>query len=101
MANCCHTHVHEKTARSDEEKARLVNRLNRIEGQLRGIRKMVESDAYCTDILTQSSAAAAAFASFRRELLAEHIKGCVVRDIKNGEYEIVDELIDMLEKLMK
>ena len=95
---CC---CEKKTERPEEERRKLINRLNRIEGQIRGIKALVESDAYCTDILMQSAAVGAAINAFNRELVSEHIKGCVVRDIKNDEYEIVDELLDILKKLMK
>ncbi len=90
-----------KTQRSDDEYKKLINRLNRIEGQIRGIRKMVESDAYCPDILTQSAAVTAAMNSFSKELLASHIRSCVVRDIKHGDNEVVDELVATIYKLMK
>lgn len=89
-----------KTERSEDEKKKLVNRLSRIEGQIRGIRQMVEDDAYCVDILTQSAAAKAAFSAFNRELLRRHIEGCVVRDIKNDEADL-DELMEIIGKLMK
>ena len=89
-----------KTERSDEEKKKLINRLARIEGQIRGIRQMVENDAYCVDILTQSAAAKSAFSAFNRELLRRHMEGCVVRDIKNDEADL-DELMDIIGKLMK
>ena len=89
-----------KTERTQEEKKKLINRLARIEGQIRGIRQMVEDDAYCVDILTQSAAAKAAFSAFNRELLRRHIESCVVRDIKNDEADI-DELMDIIGKLMK
>lgn len=89
-----------KTERTDEEKKKLINRLSRIEGQIRGIRHLVEDDAYCVDILTQSAAAKAAFNAFNRELLRRHMEGCVVRDIKNDEADI-DELMDIIGKLMK
>ena len=97
---CEHCLSDKKTVRDDEEKKKLVNRLSRIEGQIRGIRQMVEDDAYCVDILTQSAAAKSAFSAFNRELLRRHIEGCVVRDIKNGD-EDIDELIDIIAKLMK
>ena len=87
--------------RSDEEYKSLINRLNRIEGQIRGVRGMVEKSAYCTDILIQSSAASAAINAFNRELLANHIKTCVARDIRDGKDETVDELVATLQKLMK
>ena len=88
--NCC---CHKTKHRSDEEYKALINRLSRIEGQVRGIRKMVETDAYCVDILTQVSAIQAALNAFNRELLANHIRTCVMNDIKNGNDEIVDELV--------
>ena len=87
--------------RSDEEYKSLINRLNRIEGQIRGIKGMVEKSAYCKDILIQSSAASAAINAFNRELLANHIKTCVARDIRDGKDETVDELVATLQKLMK
>ena len=94
---CCHKTKH----RSEEEYKTLINRLSRIEGQVRGVRKMVETDAYCVDILTQVSAIQAALNAFNRELLANHIRTCVMDDIKNGNDEIVDELVQTLQKLMK
>nr|WP_316614949.1 metal-sensing transcriptional repressor [uncultured Ruminococcus sp.] len=97
---CEHCLSQKKTERSKEEKKKLINRLSRIEGQIRGIRNLVENDAYCVDILTQSAAAKNAFAAFNRELLRRHIEGCVVRDIQNGEADI-DELMDIIGKLMK
>ena len=94
---CCHKTKH----RSEEEYKTLINRLNRIEGQVRGVRKMVENDAYCVDILTQVSAIQAALNGFNRELLSNHIRTCVMDDIRNGNDEIVDELVQTLQKLMK
>lgn len=96
---CCGGHRTKE--RSDKEYQDLIHRLNRIEGQIRGIRGMVEKDAYCTDILTQVAAANAALKSFNKILLSNHIKTCVTRDIKEGNEETVDELIRMLQKLMK
>ena len=93
---CC-----KSTQRSEEDVKKLVNRLNRMEGQIRGIKNMVENDAYCADILTQSSAVVAAMNAFNRELLNHHLHHCVVRDIKNGDEEVVDELTELLYKLMK
>ena len=87
--------------RPEEESRNLINRLNRIEGQIRGIRGMVERSAYCTDILAQVAAAIAALNAFGRELLAEHIRTCVVHDIQAGREETVDDLITILQKLMK
>ena len=94
---CCH----KTKERSDAEYRDLIHRLNRIEGQIRGIRGMVERNAYCTDILTQVAAANAALNSFNKVLLANHIKTCVTRDIREGKEETVDELLETLQKLMK
>ena len=87
--------------RSEQEVKLLMNRLNRIEGQIRGIQKMLENDAYCNDILVQSSAVSAAMNAFNKELLSSHIHSCVVRDIQEGKTEVVDELMNTLQKLMK
>ena len=95
---CCES---KKTIRQDEDKKRLLNRLNRIEGQIRGIKNMLENDGYCNDILTQSAAVNAAVNAFNRELISLHIKGCVKRDLKEGKDEIVEELVSTLQKLMK
>lgn len=97
MSDCCKKTKH----RSEPEYKSLINRLNRIEGQVRGIKNMLENDAYCTDILIQVSAVNAALNSFNKELLANHIHTCVVDDIKNGNGDTVDELCDILPKLMK
>ena len=97
QAGCC-----AKTKqRSEEEYKRLIHRLNRIEGQVRGVRAMIEKDAYCTDILTQSSAIIAALNAFNRELLSNHIKTCVASDIREGKDETIDELLNTLQKLMR
>ena len=88
------------TARSEDQKRKLSNRLSRIEGQIRGLRKMVDEDAYCNDVLIQSAAALAALKAFNRELLRSHMNHCVVRDIQEGKSEVVDELMQTLEKLM-
>ncbi|MCH5316413.1 MAG: metal-sensing transcriptional repressor [Eubacterium sp.] len=95
--NCCH----KTKVRNEEEYKSLINRLNRIEGQIRGIKGMVEKDAYCTDIITQVAAATAALNAFNRELLSTHIKTCVADDIKAGKSETVDDLLLTLQKLMK
>ena len=87
--------------RSEEEYKSLIHRLNRIEGQIRGIRGMVERSAYCPDILIQSAAVTAAMNAFNRELLSNHIRTCVVRDIQAGNEEVIDELVTTLQKLMK
>lgn len=97
--NCCGC---DKTKeRSEKEYKDLLNRLSRIEGQIRGIKGMVEKDAYCTDIITQVAAATAALNSFNKVLLANHIKSCVIRDIKEDREETVDELVELLQKLMR
>ncbi len=94
---CCEKH----TDRSETERRSLINRLNRLEGQIRGIRGMVERNAYCTDILVQSAAVSAAVNAFNKELLACHIRGCVARDIREGKDEVIDELVTVLQRLMK
>ena len=94
-----------RTERTEEERKKLIHRLNRIEGQIRGqirgLRGMIEKDAYCADVLVQSAAVSAAVSAFERELLASHIKGCVVRDIRAGKDEAAEELADVLKKLIK
>ncbi len=87
--------------RSAAEYKSLVHRLNRIEGQIRGIRGMVERNAYCPDILVQSAAVTAAVHAFNRELLANHVRSCVVDDIRRGDEAVIDELVALLPKLMK
>lgn len=87
--------------RPEKEKKKLCNRLNRIEGQIRGIANMVEEECYCVDILTQVSAVQAALNSFNRVLLSEHMKTCVADDIRAGNEEAVEELLVTLQKLMK
>lgn len=90
-----------RTDRSQEERRKLIHRLNRIEGQIRGIRGMVEKDTYCTDILIQSAAVSAAINAFNRDLITNHIRGCVTRDIREGRDEVIEELVATLRKLMK
>lgn len=87
--------------RNEKEYKDLINRLNRIEGQIRGIKGMIDNSAYCTDIMVQVSAAGAALDSFNRVLLENHIKTCVTEDIKAGKEETVEDLIKILGKLMK
>ena len=87
--------------RDDEEYRKLMNRLNRVEGQVRGVKKMLEEEQYCVDILTQVSAIQAALNSFNKELLSSHIHSCVVNEIQNGNTEVVDELCESIKKLMK
>ena len=92
---------HRTKERSEEEYKRLIHRLNRIEGQIRGIRGMVEKSVYCPDILAQVAAANAALNAFSKELLANHIKTCVAQGIRAGKDETIDELLVTLRKLMK
>ena len=100
---CCQENIgsEKHTLRTEDERRKLLNRLNRIEGQIRGLKGMLEKDAYCTDILTQSSAVSAAMNSFNKELLASHVRNCVARDIREGRDEVVDELVCTLQKLMR
>ena len=100
MEHACE-HCAKAKARSEEEYKSLIHRLNRIEGQVRGIRGMVENSAYCTDILVQVSSVNAALNAFSRELLANHIRTCVAQDIRDGKDETIDELLATLKKLMK
>ena len=95
---CCHCRTKH---RDDKEERDLLNRLSRIEGQVRGIRGMVENSAYCPDILTQVAATSAALNAFTKELLASHIRTCVADDIRAGHDEAIDELVQTLQKLMK
>ena len=87
--------------RSEKEHKDLMNRLSRIEGQIRGIKGMIEKDAYCTDIITQVSAVTAALNSFNKVLLSQHMKTCVIEDIKQGKEETIDDLLTILQKLMR
>ncbi len=96
--DCCQ---HRTKVRSDEEYRGLIHRLNRMEGQIRGIRGMVERNAYCTDILTQVAAVNAALGAFSKELLGNHIRTCVAEDIRQGKDETIDELLRILQKLMR
>ena len=90
-----------RKSREDKEFKDLMNRLKRIEGQVRGVESMLEKDAYCTDILMQVSAITSALNSFNKVLLANHVKTCVADNIRNGDEEVVDELVAVLQKLMK
>lgn len=93
--------VCKKRERSEKEMQALMNRLNRVEGQIRGIKKMVEEERYCIDILTQVAAANAALNSFTKSLLSQHIRTCVAQELQQGSDESVDELIRAIQKLMK
>ena len=94
---CCE----KRTERPEEEKKKLLNRLHRIEGQVRGLCGMIERDASCADVLTQSAAVEAALNAFNRDLLSRHIRTCVVRDLRNGDESAADELAAIVQKLMK
>ncbi|MBR6708169.1 MAG: metal-sensing transcriptional repressor [Clostridia bacterium] len=94
--NCTKT-----TVRSPEERRALLNRLSRIEGQIRGLRGMIERDCYCVDILTQSSAAGAALSAFNRELLERHLRACVANGLREGDDSVIDELVVLIQKLGK
>ena len=98
---CCASAGGRTKEHPPEEVKKLMNRLNRIEGQIRGIKGMVERSAYCPDILVQCSAVTAAMNAFNRELLAAHIRGCVANDIKNGDESTLDELVATIQKLMR
>lgn len=97
MGNCCEKHKH----RDEPEYKDLVNRLSRIEGQVRGVRNMVDEERYCVDILMQVSAIQSALNSFTKVLLTSHIKSCVINNVKSGNDEIIDELCTTIQKLMK
>lgn len=107
IASCCHGGTcaacvkHKHRDKEGKEYKCLISRLKRIEGQVRGVTKMVEDDRYCVDILTQVSAIQSALNSFNKELLAQHIRTCVVEDIRAGHDEVVDELVQTLQKVMK
>lgn len=98
MVCCCCERTKNRT---EDEIKQLLNRLNRIEGQVRGVKGMVEKNAYCPDIMVQVSAINAALHSFNKELLATHIKTCVADGVKNGDDKKIDELVALLQKLMK
>lgn len=95
--DCCH----KTKERTREEYTALIHRLNRMEGQIRGIRRMLEENAYCVDILNQAAAVNAAMNAFSRELLCSHIRTCVAEDIRQGKDETIDELVQTIQRLMK
>ena len=97
----CRCHTNKTKERTEKEYEDLINRLNRIEGQVRGIKKMVENGTYCTDILIQVSAVNAAMNSFNIVLLGNHIRTCVAEDIRQGKEETIEELVTTLQKLMR
>ncbi|WP_454995437.1 metal-sensing transcriptional repressor [Bulleidia extructa] len=94
-------HAHEHKKRNEEEKKALMVRLRRIEGQVRGIEKMVEEDQYCPNIVVQISAVSSALNSFAKELMTTHIQTCVVEDLRKGNEESIQELVKMVQRLMK
>jgi DNA-binding FrmR family transcriptional regulator len=96
--SCCRKKA---VPRSEEERKRLIHRLNRLEGQIRGIRGMVEQDIYCNDILIQCAAVNAALNAFERELLADHVRSCVKDRLQAGDETVVDELLATMQKMMK
>ena len=99
--NCSCSDCVKTKERSQKEFNKLMSRLNRIEGQIKGIKNMLENNAYCTDILVQTSAASAALNSFSKELLSNHMRTCVANNIKSGNDEIIDEFLSTLQKLMR
>ncbi|MBE6918471.1 MAG: metal-sensing transcriptional repressor [Ruminococcaceae bacterium] len=99
MEQCCHC---QKTKeRTEEERRALINRLSRIEGQVRGLKDMLQRDAYCPDILVQVSAVTSALNSFSKELLSSHIRTCVADGVRHGDEDVIDELVCVLQKMMK
>lgn len=98
---CCDTTSERKSYHSDQVKKNLVTRLNRIEGQIRGIKGLIERDTYCDDVITQISATQAALNSVAKILLEGHLKSCVVDRIQAGEMEVLDELLVTIQRLMK
>lgn len=97
--DCADTGKHKH--REEKEYKDLMNRLNRLEGQVRGVKRMVEEECYCVDILTQTAAIQSAVNAFNKVLLSNHIKTCVVSEIKDGNEEVIDELLNTLQKVMK
>ncbi len=99
--NCCSNHSEKVSHHSEKVKKSLVTRLNRIEGQIRGIKGMIEKDTYCDDVITQISAVQSALNSFSKELLDHHLRSCVTERIQDGDLEVVDELLVTIQRLMK
>ena len=97
MNECCK----KKTVRNEEEKKIITNRINRIEGQLTGIKKMIQNDSYCNDVLVQLSAVENSVKSLSNHILEKHLYSCVIRDLENGNLEIIDELIGLFKKFNK
>ena len=99
--DCCHSQSQRKSHHSEQVKKNLITRLNRVEGQIRGIRGMIEKDVYCDDIITQLSATQSALNSVAKLLLEGHMKTCVAERIQEGDLEVLDEVIVTIQKLMK
>ena len=97
MKECCK----KETVRTEDEKKLITNRINRIEGQLRGIKKMIENDSYCNDVLIQLSAVENSVKSLSNLILEKHLYSCVTRDLENGNLDIIDELISLFKKFNK
>jgi DNA-binding FrmR family transcriptional regulator len=96
--NCC---AEKKTYRGDKEKKQLINRLNRIEGQISGVKKMIENDSYCNDVLIQLSAVENAIKSLSNQVLENHLYSCISRDLEKGNLEVVDEIISLFKRFNK
>ena len=94
---CCK----KRTIRNEEEKKLLNNRLNRIEGQIRGVRKMISDDAYCNDILIQLSAIENSVKSLSNQMLENHLYTCIARDMENGKFDTIDEIISLFKRFNK
>ncbi|MHC0038459.1 metal-sensitive transcriptional regulator [Pseudoneobacillus sp. C159] len=99
--SCCSTSSERKSHHSDKVKSNLITRLNRIEGQIRGIKGLIEKDTYCDDVITQISATQSALNSVAKVLLEGHLKSCVVERIQEGDMEVVDEILVTIQRLMK
>lgn len=97
----CHTHTERKSHHSETTKQNLTRRLNRIEGQIRGVKAMIDKDAYCDDVLTQIAAAQSALGSVAKLLLEGHLRSCVIERVEAGEHEVIDELMTTINRLMK
>lgn len=98
---CCHSETGRKSHHSEKVKQNLIHRLNRVEGQIRGIKGMIEKDVYCDDVITQIAATQSAINSVAKLLLEGHMKTCVLERIQDGELEVLDEVLVTIHKLMK
>lgn len=96
-----HTGSDRRSHHSDKTKQNLITRLNRVEGQIRGIKGLIEKDTYCDDVITQISATQAALNSVAKILLEGHMRSCVVDRIQEGDHEVIDELLTTIHRLMK